>query len=41
VREYRFEHRLESDVEAYRVLIQKGLDQVERERQERERAGKQ
>ena len=31
VKEYRFAHRLESDVEAYRILIQKALDAAERE----------
>jgi hypothetical protein len=33
VREYRFQHRLENDVEAYRILIAKGLEAAERENQ--------
>ena len=34
VKEYRFAHRLESDVDAYRILIQKGLEAAEREEQQ-------
>jgi hypothetical protein len=34
VKEYRFQHRLESDVDAYRLLIQKGLEAAEREERE-------
>jgi hypothetical protein len=30
VKEFRFNHRLESDVDAYRLLIQEGLDSFER-----------
>jgi hypothetical protein len=37
VKEFRFEHRLENDGEAYRVLIKKGLEAFEREEQGKER----
>jgi hypothetical protein len=37
VKEYRFQHRLESDVEAYRLLIKKGLEAAEREEREAKR----
>ena len=37
VKNFRFEQRLENDVEAYRLLIQKGLEAHEREsKRERE-----
>jgi hypothetical protein len=37
VKEFRFRRRLENDTEAYRLLIQKGLEAFEREDQKRER----
>jgi hypothetical protein len=34
VKDFRFQRRLENDTEAYRLLIQKGLEAFEREEQE-------
>jgi hypothetical protein len=37
VKEFRFRRRLENDTEAYRLLIQKGLEAFEREERAKER----